>query len=264
MRCNEIRDSLALYALGEPIETDVEAHLESCRDCSVRLAEMSEALAKMHHLMPPKDPRPQVWIKIREQIHAEADGDRSARSVTTTAIQTEAARGKKTSFSRLRWGAAVLAAVLLISLAGWWSSNSALRLEREQLASLRAQMEASVQLWADGDMKRSRELRLEPLRESPAPTAQGGTAVYLGRNGGALLVVWASNLPATTGSETYQVWLNRAERRWSAGQLILDDEGNGILFAQATDTEFDSLGITLEPEPTLPSPAGPRVLVSSP
>jgi hypothetical protein len=72
-----------------------------------------------------------------------------------------------------------------------------------------------------------------------------------------------SGLPATQGSESYQMWMTNAGKRWSCGTFQVGKEGAGLLlYTLKKDAHFDSIGVTLEPDAAGKQPRGRKVFGS--
>ncbi len=76
----------------------------------------------------------------------------------------------------------------------------------------------------------------------------------------ALLCVYA--LPQLDGGKTYQAWLVRDGQRISAGTFNVNHDGYGVLLIDAGQpvTNYQQLGITVEPAGGSPAPTTPRVM----
>ncbi|WP_158302019.1 anti-sigma factor [Paenibacillus mesophilus] len=97
--------------------------------------------------------------------------------------------------------------------------------------------------------------------ESSGADAQGtGWVVCQGNK--KKLVLNTSGLAATSNDEAYQVWLIHEGKRQNAGTFWVDPKGNGVLVYDLPrrDAEFDTIGITLEPDSRGNQPRGKKVL----
>lgn len=77
------------------------------------------------------------------------------------------------------------------------------------------------------------------------------------------LVMCFYHMPKNEGKQTYQVWLLHNGERSNAGTFNVDAQGNGVLTFRAKKGElpaFESIGITLEPDPNGNEPRGKKVL----
>lgn len=76
------------------------------------------------------------------------------------------------------------------------------------------------------------------------------------------LVLNTSGLATTSNDEAYQVWLIHDGKRQNAGTFWVDPKGNGVLVYDLPrrDAEFDTIGITLEPDSRGTQPRGKKVL----
>lgn len=78
------------------------------------------------------------------------------------------------------------------------------------------------------------------------------------------LVVQVNNLPRLEGSEVYQVWLLKNGKRENAGIFKPDESGAGVLTYQLVqNSDFDQIGITVEPDQYSTQPRGKKIVGSS-
>jgi Anti-sigma-K factor rskA len=78
------------------------------------------------------------------------------------------------------------------------------------------------------------------------------------------LVVQVNNLPRLEGSEVYQVWILKNGNRENAGIFKPDESGAGVLTYQlAQNSDFDQIGITVEPDQYSTQPRGKKIMGSS-
>jgi anti-sigma-K factor RskA len=76
----------------------------------------------------------------------------------------------------------------------------------------------------------------------------------------ALLCVYS--MPKLEAGKTYQAWLVEDDRRASAGTFDVNNDGYGVLLINAEKpvSEYQQLGITVEPAGGSLAPTTPRVL----
>ncbi|OCA87073.1 anti-sigma factor [Pseudobacillus wudalianchiensis] len=96
------------------------------------------------------------------------------------------------------------------------------------------------------------------------PLNTDGSAIVLQQGEEKRLVVQVDDLPELNGSEVYQVWLLRNGKRENAGIFKPNKSGEGALtYELAHDTQFDQIGITVEPDPYSTAPRGKKIVGSS-
>ena len=79
---------------------------------------------------------------------------------------------------------------------------------------------------------------------------------------GTRLVVQASDLPALSGNEAYQVWLIKDGQPINAGTFLSGD-GKGALTYTMEPGDYDMVAITLEPDAEGDQPRGRMVLTGA-
>lgn len=144
--------------------------------------------------------------------------------------------------------AAVLLGILIGSVGSDWTSLPSRNPPQARLPAFGQPME----------IVRSYELR---AFDAAMPAAKGN--VWVLRQGEASrIVVSLQGLATTLGDEAYQVWLIHDGKRYNCGTLHVDAQGNGVLAYEvsAKALAFDSVGVTLEPDPNGSQPRGKKVL----
>src|SRR6202158_6416967 len=74
MTCAEVERALPEFLDDTPdvaIQTDFEAHLKSCPDCSDLVSDLKLISSEARHLAPSEDPAPRVWARIAAELRAE-------------------------------------------------------------------------------------------------------------------------------------------------------------------------------------------------
>jgi len=76
------------------------------------------------------------------------------------------------------------------------------------------------------------------------------------------LIVQVNGLGRNAGDQAYQVWIVKQGIRFNGGTFRVDDNGNGVLTydLQPFEREFETIGITLEPDALGSKPRGKKVL----
>ena len=104
----------------------------------------------------------------------------------------------------------------------------------------------------------------KPVRQHAVSCAASGVAdgvvyVWPGSNV-ALLCVYA--MPQLEQGKTYQAWLVQDGKRTSAGTFNVNRDGYGVLLINSGKpvSEYQQLGITVEPAGGSPAPTTPRVI----
>jgi anti-sigma-K factor RskA len=231
------RDLLGAFALGavdaEEAAT-VRAHLATCAECQVEMAELWLAVDSLPGMIEPMEPPPVLRDRIAAAIMAEAASPAPAPPVIPASRAPELAPSivpappvpkpirKPASFwSRATpWAAA--AAILLLLSAGLLVWN--LRL-REQIATTPA----------------VETIALVPTDVAPEA---GGEVTYLPQD--ELFMLDVRDLPPLDPDQVYEVWLIGAEGPVPAGVFDQPTDQHAIVADRGL---YDTLAITAEPGP---------------
>jgi Anti-sigma-K factor rskA len=97
------------------------------------------------------------------------------------------------------------------------------------------------------------------------PDGQGdGVAIasILSAAGQESILLQASNLPKLKDDEVYQLWVLEGNQPYPAGAFQTNDSGQGTLTysLEGLEGDWDTIAITVEQEPDLPTPQGDIVL----
>jgi hypothetical protein len=74
MTCSDVQRALPELlddATDVPIQTDFEAHLKSCPDCSDLVSDLKLISSEARQLAATEEPAPRVWARIAAELHAE-------------------------------------------------------------------------------------------------------------------------------------------------------------------------------------------------
>lgn len=251
---NELCDHLVDYLNGTlSIEEthDFEEHLKTCDDCR----EIVDATGQLPYLSDQAELPAGMKSRVLANVFAEEDETGpvvSAAGPAKNEIGTERAPANPeltvtpvTDRKRRRvWWTPVIAAVLLVSLLG--NAYAFMQLQNEQPAPT-------------GPQTAFQSIDLQPSEGF----AGGATAAVIEEENGALnLVVTAEELASLEGDQVYQVWLIEGDNPIPAGAFTTNANGEGAaLFNIDNNTEqWDTIAITLEPQPGNELPQGEVVL----
>lgn len=253
---NELCDRLVDYLNGTlSIEEtrEFEEHLKTCDDCR----EIVDATGQLPYLSDQAEPPAGMKSRILANVFEEEDepavtvaegvAGSGAGEQVLASKQAEKELGVTpiTDSNRKRvWWTPVIAAVLLVSLLG--NAYAFWQLQKEQPAP--AEPQTAFQ-----------SIDLQPSEGFGG----GATAAVIEQENGALnLVVTAEQLAALEGDQVYQVWLIKGDDPIPAGAFTANADGEGAaLFNIENNTEdWDTIAITLEPQPGNELPQGEVVL----
>lgn len=271
---NTVCSHLLSYLLGHLNEEErerFEEHLPECADCRQEIAEWQPAFDMLPYsseiLQPPAELKHKV---LQSAYQAKAPVGKQGQSVEMLAAKrTEIPLANSTQTSSVTpiaspssslsaWSQFLsnvygklslgLIAVLLFAFGTsvWYANVMSNRLSQAQPAP---------------DMNVERSLALYPTADNPQGT---GTAYLVHTPEGMQIVVQVANAKQLTDDQAYQVWLLKNGERQNAGTFRVDNRGSGILIYSFGNRkpDFDSIGITREPDPYGTSPRGPKVLGS--
>lgn len=244
---------------GEDLRA-VQAHLETCAECSRKVEQARARMALLGLAAPPATPSPTARQHLLEGLHP------PARKPGAVPI-----RASSRSWATLGIGALAAAVILACLAAFLLISNRRLRLRLEALQSSQEQSQAAERrqqaavknaravmdvLTSPGTMKVS----LAALQARPVPQ---GKAFYNPEKG---LVFYAANLPSLPAGRTYQLWLLPLNGKpVSAGIFKTDKTGNGqiLLPLLPRGISAKAFAVTVEPEGGRPQPTGKMVLMGA-
>lgn len=231
------RDNLAAYALGALDEGEVsalEAHLQTCETCRAELADYQRLGSGLLAALPPRPPRAAVRRNLQKQLPSPASRVRPA----------------------FRWslGGAVLGGLLAVliglNVLSLWQFYS-LRQEQEEMNARSMSEQTAVSMLA------------YPTTKTLAFAENGVSGSLLVDKQRNLVAVFAWNLAAPPAGKTYQMWLIDAQGNRTDGGLLMPEAGYPFVMAvmrvSRPLTNFNGMGVTLEPAGGSPHPTGPRV-----
>ncbi|CAG7644465.1 anti-sigma factor domain-containing protein [Paenibacillus allorhizosphaerae] len=290
-------EQLISFFLGEMTEEEEKAferHMSECSDCREELMQLQEAWSVIPYSMDPLEPQAELKVETlgaildgsegkpvateilpehterlkyqrsEEQSQAVAPYEPSQQAPAVRPEPSEAqpvpavryeqvVKRPETVLERIRrrsprYAAAAVLLVLLLGYAGW------LQLSQWQQQDPRAQPDLQLPAHVLG------AYNLKPF--DPAMPAARGQAWLMKQGGTMQLVLQASGLPELQGEQAYQVWLVKNGDRVNGGTFRVDAQGNGVLTYKIDEAErsFDTIGITLEPDPKGTKPRGKKVL----
>ena len=273
MDCSDVEELIFPYLQGTLKHDEaatLEKHIVGCRECSRAMAE--EMVADLAYAVPQKDPP----RSVKERLFSRVESHRTVRFAWPD-LRNPVSKyaGRFTRRAALGWGGGVAMALAVILLAaGVWLSDrlSDVSRDAERLSnqlSLARERESEVMSAVEGH----REATYELIRMSSTPgtsvntlqgtgpwsTARGVVMFSYTSNRGLLLV---TDLPALPADRIYRVWLIRDSVKYNAGWFTVDPLGYGqtIIIPLAPLSQFDGMGITIEPRGSSGDPTGVNVL----
>ncbi|WP_248926543.1 anti-sigma factor [Paenibacillus hamazuiensis] len=248
---SEIRpcDQLVLYMAGEMTEeerTDFADHLSSCADCREEYEELQQVWQVLPYEMEEMEP-PAEW---KEELLGGIIGAESQENIRTAGFTVT----KEPAWRRFsRYAAATAAGLLVLGAASWWGLTQ-MQKQGDPPTALKQQEKAPSQMLKQYTLKSF---------DNSAPAAKG--QAWLTKKGSSMeLVLQTSGLPVLEGEQAYQVWGVKDGKRQNCGTFKVDPGGNGVHTYMITETEhdFDTIGITLEPDSNGNQPRGKKMLGS--
>lgn len=231
------RENIPAHAIGA-LDADesaaLESHLETCASCRTELAEYRSLGTSLLTATPPKQPSPALRKRLQSQLPGKRGSDRPRFSL---------------SFSRLAWGLAVIA-LLLLNLASFVQ----LRQIRNQQAMLSIQVENGRAALA---ILSSPDVMLLPISSEIVT----GTLLLDRERNQAVLV--ARDLPGLSENQIYQIWLVKPDGGRDSAGLFRPEIGQpyttqAIQISQPLSS-YLGIGVTVEPANGSDAPTGERV-----
>lgn len=234
---NIFKDNLAAFALGalDPEEASaLEAHLRTCDDCRLELADYQRVSSGLLTVLPPKSPSPKLKRSLQKRLEGYAKPVRPRMNWSLNQYLTTGAF------------------VLLIGL-NIFSAFEVYSVKRDQ-AELNG---------AYGSNQTAIAMLAYPTTQSIAFEQNGISGSLLVDKNRNLLAVFAWHLPPTPADKAYQMWLIDPQGdRTSGGFLIPDTDQpfvTAIIKSPQPLTAFTGLGVTLEPSGGSPKPTGAKI-----
>ena len=277
MDCREAEELFGPYLLGalEPEERQrLDSHLETCPACSLKLQGDREPVARLAFAVPQLE----VPRRIKEGLLSRVQADARAQTPNPLVPAWSALR-RALSGTFLLHPVRAMATILVLGLVlgGVWF-NSRLHRVSEETERISAVMEQAAE--RDDQVmdmvKAQRYFTYEAIRRSatpgtsvnmlwgtePATRARGMMLCCAVTEEGDTALLAVLNLPPLPPNKAYQVWLIKGDQRFGAGLFTVDSTGFGQTVIIPVDpfTEFDAIGITVEPAEGSPGPTGDSVL----
>jgi hypothetical protein len=213
--------------LPDQKRNDFERHLNECSNCREELKELQvvwDSLPmSMEEVDPPGDLKSQVFSSLFPSM-------------------------MKQWKPWINSGFGKIAIVLFLLLTGVTWNNMQLR---GQLAAIQEEMSSPAKVIQTYTM----------VAADPNMQGASGNAWVLQSGEQKKLVVHLNGLASTIGEQAYQVWIIHNGQRLNAGTFRVDEKGRGMLTYHFSDPnmQFESIGITLEPDPYGNQPRGKKV-----
>jgi hypothetical protein len=212
MSCDDVRDQAAGFVLGALAPAEEQAvrdHLATCPEAHPEFAELGGVVLALAASVDQVEPPP----ALRERLLATAAADLRARgasalepngparapsvgrtpSVSSEVVPFPAGRARSRA-PRLGWALGIAAALVIAAL-GVWNVRLQSQLTDTQAYQQRVDQVLAIARTPGGVMA---------VLASPSAAGQDGL-VAIGSDGQAAMVV--TGLPATTGSQVYEVWV---------------------------------------------------------
>lgn len=232
------------YFLGELTEEEkrtFERHLDACSNCQEELNQLRQTWNVLSYSMDEQEPPAELKSEV---LGAILNGHSTPQLLS---VQAVGRNRRRSGLARKYAVASAIAALLLLGSAGLygvsqWQKTSGMQPDLS-LPALTV-----------------KQISLKSF-DTSSPGARG-QAFLMQRGSDLQLVLQASGLPELQGEQAYQVWIVKSGNRLNGGTFRVDPQGNGVLtFTFDVDNrEFDTIGITLEPDPLGDKPRGKKVL----
>lgn len=256
--CNELEELYPAFALDAVEDKDkkrIEEHLATCHTCSEIVAGYCSVADLLPYASPMVEPPADLKYRVLQAALPRARVKQPRASVWQSLV---------TGFGNLLRSPAFAAITLLLVIGlGIWNVSLQNQIA-QQLASnqqmssdmTRERAMMSTIAYADTQPK-----RLEAT--SVAPQAIGRLFAAPELNALALIVY---DMPALDSNRVYQIWLiDPNGDRTSGGTFTVDAQGRSWVYIRSPKplSNFQGIGITIEPTGGSPKPTGPKMMGTS-
>jgi anti-sigma-K factor RskA len=250
-------EDLELYALGV-LEGDelrgIETHINSCADCSQKVAEARGRIALLAFSAEPAEPSLEVRQRLMARIRAEANPARA-----TVADRAESTPSRFWNFA---WG--TLAVALAIFAVYLWNSNKVLEqeLDRQEVA-MKTQMALTENLRAITALFTSPQTVTVNLAAKAPNATQPGRVLYNAQQGA---LVYVGTLPQLAADKSYELWvIPQTGNPIPAGVFSASSNGEAkvVLPNIPAGVSPKAFAVTIEPAGGGAAPTGPFAQVGA-
>lgn len=235
-RLLELIPAYAIGAADADERGQVDAHLPACAECRALLADYRAMSEDLLFAAPVAAAPVGVTERLRKQL------GQPARAPARWNV----------AFLRRPAFALGMAALALLVLTNVYWANRVGRLEQQtnEVAALAEAPGIPLRVAVAADPT------------DPAYDAHGPSGVVYAQPGSRIALLCVYALPELEADKTYQAWLVENGKRDSAGTFRVNHEGYGVLIINAGKpvTDYQQVGITVEPAGGSPAPTTPRVI----
>lgn len=246
-------DLYALGALDGDEKVAFEAHLATCADCKLKLADSYGRMSLLAFSAPTVAPSPQVKERLMRQL--------ALTSPPRGAVVQSKPEREEGMFARW-WGVLLpLAGAFALASVLLWIHNEALERQVADLRSTIIQQQAQLSQAHDvAEMMAARDTVVVALAEQKNQPAGTARVIYNSKRG---MMVYNGRLAPTASDKSYQLWLVPMDGApISAGVFNpANGEMNLIVAKVPPGTAAKAFAVTLEPAGGMPGPTGPMILV---
>lgn len=283
---------LAAHALGalEKAEArELKAHLSECAECRAEFDAWSETAAALAYSAPSVEPSAQLRSRILGSIRAEENAQQiprsAAKSVDAKVKSVESSKNESNVVplvkpARPSWliisqplalAASLALIALVISLIVLWNRYSTMRQDVARLSDrlnqtqgeLASEREALAHEREAIELITAPDARMATLAGTEMAASAHAKFVFDHNNGRAMLM--ADNLPPAPAGKAYQMWFIAGGKPTPGRVFTPDASGHAEMHDQvpAEARNATIFAITLEPSNGVPSPTGPKYLLSA-
>lgn len=256
--CQELEELYPAYVLDAVDEKEkkrIEAHMATCHRCSEIVAGYCSVADQLPYALPMVEPPADLKYRVLQAALPRARAEEPSASVWQALVE---------GFGKLLRSPALSAVTLLLVVAlGIWNVSLQNQVAQQiasnqqmaaEMSSERAMM--NTMAYADAQPK-----RLESTSE--APQAIGRLFMASDLNALALIVY---DMPTLKPDQVYQIWLiDPKGNRTSGGTFAVDAYGRGWVYIRSPQplSNYQGIGITMEPMGGSPAPTGPKMMGTS-
>ena len=230
----DVKDNAAAYVLGG-LEADeresFEAHLAGCGECTAEVQSLVRTTNALASAVPQRTPPPELRARVLSSF---------ALGNAPTVVTLRPARS-------MAW-MPLAASLILVAAVGLYAVRLQLRV---------GALQSSMAVLSAPDL-----VRIDLAGQPTAPQSSG-RALWSRDRG---MVFATANLPPPPPGKVYQVWVVTAQAPVSAGLVVPDSAGGGMMYFYTPPDILPptAVAVTLEPAGGVPAPTGQFYLVGKP
>jgi len=270
MNCREAEELIPVYVLGaldEGERAGVEAHFRVCPNCLALFHEQAPTAVLLSSAVGSLESPPWLKQRVMSRLHAQVPSAENRDWVSMASGLSSWGIRRYLAPAAMALASVAILGLSLGSLLLWLEMRELRRDNNGITAALEAQMEMTE--------KESRNLQnlmdlaytaaipgISTVMLEGSEAAPQSRGMFMISPQATWAMLWAVNLQQLPEDKAYQVWLNSNGLRRSGGMFRADETGFGQLRVSnmGSISQFQTMGVSIEPSEGSPSPTGASVL----